>query len=1251
MIETLNKYKKKSYFYVFAIWLIAMGIAVTAFATPATVSGSGKIYDDNNVAVLEYATSGALTGEGSVLSKRNSAAKATLAADASGIQRVLTISATPSSYYYKKDSCTGAETIEYAATTTATVTIKNPASATNAVTITSITASADSANITISSSLPRKLSPGESIAISLSASPDSSEDTTVSDDVKTATVTIVAESVQNSTLTLIASDLISYSAEMSDGQSFHVAMNGENIEAPTASGTTVTMSAAPSINGYIFYGWRLSSGALVADGGSFVLSSDLSVSPVYLDSSKYSYSDGNFSYTNASNQSSTGPFKVSDVRYLFWTDAVYAALSTGGDIILVENYPFPQTYADNGVMAAGSYVSGSNNALTYTLPAGVTLLLPYSTTDTSIKSGTSQTDDFKHANVSFGKNVAVSNTAAMDPNKAGTVTYTLTIPENCTLSVADGTAATAGNCGRIVVGGTIVGYEGNASSRFENATYGAHSNLVVNGTLNLGNYAVLSVTGYVLGDGMVSTEGTGAEIYQPLVIHDWRGAGVAPLFVNSSLNKKVTIQSGESEVSPYSYWATQNIQSYMTIDSGNFMYCYASLLESDAYCSHPLFVGTSDSGGLLQLATDATLTSTYQKIDWGVTTSYGFPGKTIVTINGGAKLGSMTLYVKLTLGSMNVDTAAMTLPISYCYDFVLNTGDYYVDNAIALLPGATLTVNKGATLHVGENLTTEKAKTFRFAVFDGLNNRVSQHNGATLAYKENTRANEKNYPTTSELQKAKIGAKSLGGDAELIVNGKLVIGASASFGGLVQTTGTGIIDTKGTKDATINAFVQIGVVGQNTVNLSSRYVAGMTLHQLSARVISAKTGEITNILRGYVYGGAPGTYTQESYSFKYYPNSGNVSYVVLVGDATLASGETLVAADGTTTDGATAQTAHPLNETICGKWAVGPQVVATNIAVNDALDMFFYIDPGILPYYSNAYATINGGENIILSSCEEKDAYKRFSFSDIAAKEMCDTITVRIYDGTSSDPCFVLETSVKDYADTLSRYLKDHPDTTNATNLQTAMEAMLNYGAAAQKYYDYNTENLANPALDSVTFDKATSSITGSCSIDKAWGSRLQLINKFGMHFTVSGITMDTAANPMCATISVDNGTAVPLTWIVQEEGKDASGKTIFRYFFSTEATNALSIADAQKKLTVVIYNSAQPDANKIYCTITDSVASYVVRMLAGEAQYGIDDSGKFQLNNGLQREKLGQLTTLLNALMEFSASAANCVGGYVLHE
>jgi len=41
---------------------------------------------------------------------------------------------------------------------------------------------------------------------------------------------------------------------------------------------------------------------------------------------------------------------------------------------------------------------------------------------------------------------------------------------------------------------------------------------------------------------------------------------------------------------------------------------------------------------------------------------------------------------------------------------VLNTGDYYVDNAIALLPGATLTVNKGATLHVGENLTTEKAK-------------------------------------------------------------------------------------------------------------------------------------------------------------------------------------------------------------------------------------------------------------------------------------------------------------------------------------------------------------------------------------------------------------------------------------------------------------------------------------------------------------------------------------------------------------
>ena len=62
-------------------------------------------------------------------------------------------------------------------------------------------------------------------------------------------------------------------------------------------------------------------------------------------------------------------------------------------------------------------------------------------------------------------------------------------------------------------------------------------------------------------------------------------------------------------------------------------------------------------------------------------------------------------------------------------------------------------------------------------------------------------------------------------------------------------------------------------------------------------------------------------------------------------------------------------------------------------------------------------------------------------------------------------------------------------------------------------------------------------------------------------------------------------------------------------------------------------------------CTITDSVASYIARMLAGEAKYTVDGVTYQYLNDA----QFANLTNLLNALMKFSASATDVTADVIV--
>lgn len=175
----------------------------------------------------------------------------------------------------------------------------------------------------------------------------------------------------------------------------------------------------------------------VSSSGLIVADDDASITP-------------NFVY----DANGKAPFSVSSVSYWDWDTAMDAA-GTSGTVILTDNYTLP---------------SGS-----YSVPGGVTLLLPYAEGKTTIQSSSASLPYANYAQVN-------DSYADLDPQTD--LYLTLTIPSGATVT----------NNGTIVIGGTI---EGASKQRYAGVCSGSHCNLELDGDLYLTNGSILSVVGYI----------------------------------------------------------------------------------------------------------------------------------------------------------------------------------------------------------------------------------------------------------------------------------------------------------------------------------------------------------------------------------------------------------------------------------------------------------------------------------------------------------------------------------------------------------------------------------------------------------------------------------------------------------------------------------------------------------------------------------------------------------------------------------
>ena len=126
---------------------------------------------------------------------------------------------------------------------------------------------------------------------------------------------------------------------------------------------------------------------------------------------------------------------------------------------------------------------------------------------------------------------------------------------------------------------------------------------------------------------------------------------------------------------------------------------------------------------------------------------------------------------------------------------------------------------------------------------------------------------------------------------------------------------------------------------------------------------------------------------------------------------------------------------------------------------------FIIEDPAAYVLFSK-----DGSEKIVMvadvidSPTTFKDGTVAYGFSnEIVAKEFRDIVNVKLFDGTGRSIQLITRTNVDygtdGYRYPLSRYLLDRINNSDSENMRNLAQAMLDYGSAAQLYFDYNVDD------------------------------------------------------------------------------------------------------------------------------------------------------------------------------------------------
>lgn len=318
----------------------------------------------------------------------------------------------------------------------------------------------------------------------------------------------------------------------------------------------------------------------------------------------------------------TATFKVNDKTFIDLNMATQYATEKRADII---------TLTENGSLLAGDY----------TIPAGVTLLIPFD------EAGTLYTN--KPDPVGTAETPKAYRILTMVPGSSITVEGAISVGGKHFAGSAGSCCKTTGQYGQIIM------QEGSS--------------------ITLYNGANLYAWGYITGDGEI-TATSGSTVYEYFQVTDWRGG-----------NATLKMNGNEQKVFPFSQYYVQNIEAPLTIQNGATEKTYFSVNALRQTVSTSIdFIGTN---GLFKLES-GSITKKYVPAT----------GRTEYTTNGTAYLDKLSVTVG-TFATIHSNDYA--LPINGNMTLNIASGKVTSNHDLCLLPGVQINIAKDAELVVAEN--------------------------------------------------------------------------------------------------------------------------------------------------------------------------------------------------------------------------------------------------------------------------------------------------------------------------------------------------------------------------------------------------------------------------------------------------------------------------------------------------------------------------------------------------------------------
>ncbi len=481
--------------------------------------------------------------------------------------------------------------------------------------------------------------------------------------------------LSDTTVTLTLSNLTFKEVKESSSVTFNydstlgsITVGGETVSNGTSkdvNGTTGAALVATAASGSTFLGWIEADGKIISTAASYTLkpAQDMAVTAAFA-------KDGGTPWfgVGSAAQKSVG-------SGLLGLDKLY--YHTVGTSYLFDdlNAAAAKASADSSNKVVVLMNSGTLSAGDYTIPAGVTLLIPFDAANTMY---TTQ----------------VQNTG----------TYT-TPTAYRTLTMADGANIVLN--GAISISAMQKYANGGKMGGVPTGKYG-HISMSQGSSITVNNGGILYAYGYITGSGNV-TANSGATVYEMFQIMDFRGG-----------TQSTQMENG---VFPLSQYYVQNIEVPLKIYAGATEYSYTTIYMSSAdFGSSVGFIGSS--GAMFNLKS-GYVTKKYD----------GSTDRLVVELNGEMDMAG----IKMSVGTSSIDSKDYDLPINSNITLTVKSGSSVtIGQDIALLPGAEITVEEGATctLSSGYNVYIYDADQWGTFTFGGYDNvPQGQENGVNTNHK------------------------------------------------------------------------------------------------------------------------------------------------------------------------------------------------------------------------------------------------------------------------------------------------------------------------------------------------------------------------------------------------------------------------------------------------------------------------------------------------------------------------------------